>query len=111
MPPVALDSLATPENAAASLTVTVQPGDCLWSIAQRYLGAGDRYPEIAALNYGHSMGDGEIFKLRCRCTCSRTHLERATRPISAAPTDDAPSGASFSRYSDLRTECERRVSA
>jgi DNA-binding SARP family transcriptional activator len=61
MPLVTLDSMATPDSAAASLTVTVQPGDCLWSIAQRYLGAGDRYPEIAALNYGHPMGDGDAF--------------------------------------------------
>jgi nucleoid-associated protein YgaU/DNA-binding SARP family transcriptional activator len=41
--------------------VTVHSGDCLWSIAQRYLGAGDLYPEIAGLNYGRQMGDGEVF--------------------------------------------------
>jgi DNA-binding SARP family transcriptional activator len=41
--------------------VTVQSGDCLWSIAQRYLGAGDLYPEIARLNYGRQMGHGEVF--------------------------------------------------
>ena len=28
----------------------VQPGDCLFSIAQKVLGSGDRYPEIKALN-------------------------------------------------------------
>jgi DNA-binding SARP family transcriptional activator len=61
MPPVALDSVAAPDSAAASLTVTVQAGDCLWSIAQHYLGAGDRYPEIASLNYGRDMGNGEVF--------------------------------------------------
>jgi LysM domain len=48
--------------------VVVQPGDCLWSIAQRYLGAGDRYPEIAAINYGHEMGNGQVFNLQRRCT-------------------------------------------
>jgi DNA-binding SARP family transcriptional activator len=41
--------------------ITVRPGDCLWSIAQRYLGAGDRYPEIVRLNYGHDMGHGLAF--------------------------------------------------
>jgi DNA-binding SARP family transcriptional activator len=51
---------ASQEQAAAS-TVTVRPGDCLWSIAARYLGAGDRYPEIASMNYGHDMGDGQVF--------------------------------------------------
>ena len=28
----------------------VQPGDCLFSIAQKLLGSGDRYPEIKAVN-------------------------------------------------------------
>ena len=41
--------------------ITVRPGDCLWSIAQHYLGAGDRYPEIVRLNYGHDMGNGLAF--------------------------------------------------
>jgi DNA-binding SARP family transcriptional activator len=50
-------------TAAATTTrvITVHPGDCLWSIAERYLGAGDRYPEIVRLNYGHDMGDGLTF--------------------------------------------------
>jgi DNA-binding SARP family transcriptional activator len=41
--------------------VTVRSGDCLWSIAQRYLGDGDLYPEIVKLNLGHHMGDGQLF--------------------------------------------------
>ncbi|MGO9295729.1 MAG: BTAD domain-containing putative transcriptional regulator [Streptosporangiaceae bacterium] len=41
--------------------VTVRPGDCLWTIAQHYLGNGDRYGEIAALNLGHQMGGGRTF--------------------------------------------------
>ncbi len=28
----------------------VQPSDCLYAIAQKLLGSGDRYPEIKALN-------------------------------------------------------------
>ena len=67
---IVLDGMAAPDSTAASPVVIVQPGDCLWSIAQRYLGAGDRYPEIARLNYGRQMNDGEVFKLRCRCACS-----------------------------------------
>jgi DNA-binding SARP family transcriptional activator len=41
--------------------VVVRPGDCLWTIAERYLGAGDRYPELVALNLGREMGDGQVF--------------------------------------------------
>lgn len=51
----------TSTDAAITRTVTVRPGDCLWSMAARYLGAGDRYPEIASMNYGHDMGDGQVF--------------------------------------------------
>jgi nucleoid-associated protein YgaU len=52
-----------PDSATAygARVITVQSGDCLWSIAQRYLGAGDLYPEIARLNYGRQMTDGEVF--------------------------------------------------
>jgi DNA-binding SARP family transcriptional activator len=42
-------------------TITVRPGDSLWSIARRYLGAGDRYEEIVRLNLGRDMGGGAIF--------------------------------------------------
>jgi DNA-binding SARP family transcriptional activator len=41
--------------------VTVQPGDCLWTIAEHYLGSGERYIEIARLNLGREMGDGQVF--------------------------------------------------
>jgi DNA-binding SARP family transcriptional activator len=44
-----------------SQMVTVHSGDCLWTIAQRYLGNGDLYPEIVRLNLGHDMGDGQTF--------------------------------------------------
>ena len=45
----------------ATRTVTVRPGDCLWTIAAHYLGAGDRYPELLRLNLGRDMGRGEVF--------------------------------------------------
>ncbi len=41
--------------------VTVRPGDCLWTIARRYLGDGDRFREIVQLNMGHEMGGGRKF--------------------------------------------------
>ena len=58
-------SRQSPPGVAAAANTTqllrVGPGDCLWSIAQRYLGSGDRYAEIAHLNYGREMGDGQVF--------------------------------------------------
>src|SRR4051794_31350827 len=42
-------------------TVTVMRLDSLWSIADRVLGDGDRWPEIAALNEGRTMSDGTKF--------------------------------------------------
>jgi DNA-binding SARP family transcriptional activator len=44
-----------------SQMVTVRSGDCLWSIAERYLGNGEAYPEIVKLNLGHDMGGGQRF--------------------------------------------------
>jgi hypothetical protein len=38
--------------------VTVRPGDCLWSIAQHYLGNGDRYTEIVALTWAMTWATG-----------------------------------------------------
>jgi DNA-binding SARP family transcriptional activator len=42
-------------------TVVVQPGDCLWTIAQKHLGSGDRYPTLIRLNLGRDMGRGRVF--------------------------------------------------
>ncbi|MFC9633882.1 hypothetical protein ACFTY8_32660 [Streptomyces mirabilis] len=64
---------STPEHAAAASshkadpgsTYTVQdsrPAESLWSIAERQLGDGERWREIAALNEGRTMADGQVFK-------------------------------------------------
>lgn len=42
-------------------SVTVMRLDSLWSIAERHLGDGDRWTEIAALNEGTIMNDGSTF--------------------------------------------------
>ncbi len=57
----AMPAVSVAEAGTAIRVVAVRSGDCLWSIAQRYLGSGDRYPEIARLNYGRDVGDGQIF--------------------------------------------------
>ena len=58
----AADSPAAGTATRAGPVVVVRPGDCLWTIAQRYLGAGDRYREIARLNIGRRMDDGRVFR-------------------------------------------------
>lgn len=64
------DGIAAPDrrrpsapNAAArpargQPTVAVHRGDTLWTLAERHLGNGGRYTEIAALNYGRTQPDG-----------------------------------------------------
>ena len=52
---------ATQRNRVAQGThrsVTVHRGDTLWSLAERYLGDGARFREIARLNYGRPQPDG-----------------------------------------------------
>ncbi|NMM22346.1 MAG: LysM peptidoglycan-binding domain-containing protein, partial [Phycicoccus sp.] len=52
-------STAKAETPPATVKHTVQRGETLWSIASDHLGAGHRYPEIAALNtdvLGHRPG-------------------------------------------------------
>src|SRR5260221_270925 len=62
--PVSLDAqvtLAAGHEVGSHRIVVVRPGDCLWTIAEHYLGSGERYPELARLNLGHDMGDGQVF--------------------------------------------------
>ena len=49
------------EQVAPERAVVVRPGDCLWTIAEHYLGNGDRYSEIVRLNIGHEMDGGRVF--------------------------------------------------
>jgi DNA-binding SARP family transcriptional activator len=47
--------------AVADRAIVVRPGDCLWTIAQHYLGKGDRYTQIVELNLGREMSSGQVF--------------------------------------------------
>jgi two-component SAPR family response regulator len=40
---------------------TVQPGDTLWAIAERFYGTGQEYPRLVAANLGRVMEDGRRF--------------------------------------------------
>ncbi|MEU9087479.1 LysM peptidoglycan-binding domain-containing protein [Streptomyces sp. NPDC048357] len=56
-------SAAARGSAQVTYTVRdVKPAESLWSIAEQTLGDGQRWEEIAALNEGHTMADGNIFQ-------------------------------------------------
>lgn len=57
--------VASATSAAESRTYTVRevrPAESLWSIAEKELGDGERWREIAALNEGRTMIDGQTFR-------------------------------------------------
>lgn len=63
-PAVILTAYSTPASQSAqpqTWIYTVRHGECLWTIAAKYLGNGDLWPEIANLNLGHVMDDGAVF--------------------------------------------------
>ncbi len=51
----------TPRHVTQPWEITVVKGDTLWSLAERHLGAGEKWREIADLNLGRAMGDGQEF--------------------------------------------------
>ncbi|MGW7260819.1 LysM peptidoglycan-binding domain-containing protein [Streptomyces sp. NPDC054834] len=58
-------STSSASTAASSTSYTVRetrPAESLWGIAERELGDGERWREIAALNEGHTMVDGTTFR-------------------------------------------------
>ncbi|MET7474653.1 hypothetical protein ABZT17_09895 [Streptomyces sp. NPDC005648] len=59
----ALRSSASTAASSTSYTVReMRPAESLWGIAERELGEGERWREIAALNEGHTMVDGTAFR-------------------------------------------------
>lgn len=55
----------TSQPAKSQRTYTVVKGDSLWAIAEKYLGAGARYPEIKSLNGlpSNTIYPGQVLKL------------------------------------------------
>ncbi|WP_411092817.1 LysM peptidoglycan-binding domain-containing protein [Streptomyces sp. 049-1] len=64
----ATESSSSPQVQAGSGTSaavsvhTVRAGESLWSIAEQELGDGEKWRQIAALNEGHTMTDGQTFQ-------------------------------------------------
>lgn len=60
-------SVSGPEGDSGRTEYTVRdmkPAESLWSIAERLLGDGQRWEEIARLNEGRTMADGRVFHAR-----------------------------------------------
>ncbi|WP_327591509.1 hypothetical protein [Streptomyces chartreusis] len=56
-------STASAAASRASYTVReTRPAESLWAIAERELGDGERWREIADLNEGRTMADGQVFR-------------------------------------------------
>ncbi|MEU9014636.1 hypothetical protein AB0D12_33745 [Streptomyces sp. NPDC048479] len=53
---------STPASRTSYTVRETRPAQSLWGIAERELGNGERWREIAALNEGHVMADGQVFK-------------------------------------------------
>ncbi|MFI1768949.1 hypothetical protein ACH41H_43925 [Streptomyces sp. NPDC020800] len=52
---------STPQGSTYTVR-EMRPAESLWSIAERQLGDGERWRDIAALNAGCTMADGQVFK-------------------------------------------------
>jgi nucleoid-associated protein YgaU/DNA-binding SARP family transcriptional activator len=72
--PSTAERASVPTQAApAPSSVTVVGRDTLWSIAERELGTGERWPEIVALNVGREVAPGVLF------SATTEHLEAGWR--------------------------------
>jgi len=75
---------------AAARTITVQPGSCLWTLARHYLGSGDRWREIFALNrgkpqpYGDALTDPGLIRPGWNSSCRATRAATTRWPPTAA---------------------------
>ncbi|MCX4617903.1 LysM peptidoglycan-binding domain-containing protein [Streptomyces mirabilis] len=55
-------SVSTPASGASFTVRETRPAESLWGIAERELGDGERWREIASLNEGRVMSDGQVFR-------------------------------------------------
>ncbi|MEW2093666.1 LysM peptidoglycan-binding domain-containing protein [Streptomyces sp. NPDC006682] len=81
---------------AAHTVADTKPAESLWSIAQDRLGDGNRWEEIAALNDGRTMSDGQTFRADLPIHPGWIlHLPsdaRPTMPVAGPDVDDGEEG-------------------
>ncbi|MBK6013544.1 LysM peptidoglycan-binding domain-containing protein [Streptomyces sp. MBT53] len=80
----------------------VRPAESLWSIAEKELGDGEQWREIADLNAGHTMADGEIFRansfLQPGWQLRMPHAAGTAGGFRTQLGDDAPASADGSEH-------------
>jgi hypothetical protein len=59
--PALVTSPAEFDGSGRVVEYTVQPGDTLWAIAERFYGTGTEFPRLVAVNVGRDMPDGGRF--------------------------------------------------
>ncbi|MEV6653894.1 hypothetical protein [Streptomyces sp. NPDC051219] len=90
---------------AASTTYAVRetrPAESLWGIAEQELGDGERWREIATLNEGRTMADGQVFKansfLQPGWQLQMPDTAAAARDVRTQPGAGAPDAAEESKH-------------
>ena len=75
----------------------VRPAESLWSIAEKELGDGERWREIAALNEGRTMAGGAVFRansfLQPGWQLQMPHTAAAAGDLRTQSDDDSPAAA------------------
>lgn len=96
----------TDVDTQAADTVVVERGDTLWDLAEDYLDAGERYPEIVDRNLGVTQPDGNALEdpdlilpgwrlemPTSETAAAETPAEHDRPPLPAAPRTDSPDDA------------------
>ncbi|MFE9976200.1 hypothetical protein ACFYRD_37220 [Streptomyces hirsutus] len=60
--PSPISTASTPASDTSYTVRETRPAESLWGIAERELGDGERWREIASLNEGRTMPDGQVFR-------------------------------------------------
>ncbi|GHA48060.1 hypothetical protein GCM10010329_83110 [Streptomyces spiroverticillatus] len=79
-------STATKQEAPTYTVRDLRPAESLWSIAEDHLGDGSRYTEIADLNEGRTMNDGNVFRTQAPIQPGWVLRMPATPTTSEVPT-------------------------
>ncbi len=96
-------STASTSASRASYTVhETRPAESLWGIAERELGDGERWREIAGLNEGRTMTDGQVFRansfLQPGWQLEMPDTAGATGGVRTQTGDGAPAGGENSEH-------------